>query len=112
MSMGLFGLGLGELAVIAGVGILFFGPSKIADMGKDLGGIAGGVKKASAEFKEAMEVSLEQADKEIEQRRIEKENQATPTSARSTTTTATTSNATSSEPDVSPSDAASQTTKE
>lgn len=112
VSMGLFGLGLGELAVIAGVGILFFGPSKIADMGKDLGGIAGGVKKASAEFKEAMEVSLEQADKEIEQRRIEKENQATPTSARSTTTTATTSNATSSEPDVSPSDAASQTTKE
>lgn len=73
ITMGLFGLGFPELAVIAGIGILIFGPSKIAGMGKDLGGIAGGVKKATAEFKEAMEDSLEEADREIERKKKEKE---------------------------------------
>lgn len=73
MTMGLFGLGFPELAVIAGIGILIFGPSKIAGMGKDLGGIAGGVKKATAEFKEAMEDSLEEADREIERKKKERE---------------------------------------
>lgn len=76
MTMGLFGLGFPELAVIAGIGILIFGPSKIAGMGKDLGGIAGGVKKATAEFKEAMEDSLEEADREIERKKKEKESNA------------------------------------
>lgn len=71
--MGLFGLGFPELAVIAAVGIFVFGPSKIAELGKDLGGIAGGVKKATSEFKDAMEESLEEADREIELKKIEKE---------------------------------------
>lgn len=73
VSMGLFGLGLPEIAVIACVGIFIFGPQKIADMGKDLGGLAGGVKKATSEFREAMEDSLADADKEIEERKVEKE---------------------------------------
>lgn len=73
VSMALFGLGLPEVFVIAGVGILIFGPNKIAELGKDLGGIAGGVKKASAEFKEAMQDSLDEADREIERKRIEKD---------------------------------------
>lgn len=74
--MGLFGLGAPELLVIAGVGILVFGPSKIADLGKDLGGIAGGVKKATADFKEAMEESLQEADREIERKKTEKNSAA------------------------------------
>lgn len=73
VKMGLFGLGFPELAVIAGIGILIFGPSKIAEMGKDLGGVAGGVKKATAEFKEAVQESLEEADREIERKQREKE---------------------------------------
>lgn len=78
--MGLFGLGLPELAVIAGVGIFIFGPNKIAEMGKDLGGLAGGLKKASSEFREAMQESLDEADREIEQKRTEKTAQAPNTS--------------------------------
>lgn len=70
--MGLFGLGLPELAVIGGIGILIFGPSKIVDMGKDLGGVAGSVKKASAEFQEAMSESIAEADAEIEERKSKK----------------------------------------
>jgi sec-independent protein translocase protein TatA len=72
VSMGLFGLGLPEIAVIAGVGILIFGPSKIATIGKDLGGIAGSVKKATSEFQEAMSDSLADADREIEERKMKK----------------------------------------
>jgi sec-independent protein translocase protein TatA len=72
VSMGLFGLGLPEVAVIAGVGILIFGPSKIASMGKDLGGIAGSVKKATSEFQEAMSDSLAEADREIEKKKMSK----------------------------------------
>jgi sec-independent protein translocase protein TatA len=35
--MGLFGLGAGELVVIAGVAVLVFGPSKLPELGKGLG---------------------------------------------------------------------------
>lgn len=77
--MGLFGLGIPELAVIAAVGIFIFGPGKIADMGKDLGGIAGGVKKATSEFKDAMQESLEDADRDIERKKIERESAANQT---------------------------------
>lgn len=73
VSMGLFGLGVPELVVIAGVGVLIFGPGKISEMGKELGGFAGGVKKATADFKEAMEESLEEADREIELKKLKKE---------------------------------------
>lgn len=36
-TMGLFGLGAGEIAVIAGVVAVIFGPSKLPDLGKSLG---------------------------------------------------------------------------
>jgi TatA/E family protein of Tat protein translocase len=70
VHMGLFGLGFPEIAVIAGVAALVFGPGKIAELGKDLGGIAGSVKKATVEFQEAMSESLEEADREIEQKKV------------------------------------------
>lgn len=72
-SMGLFGLGLPEIAVVAGVGIFLFGPKKIADMGKELGGIAGSVKKATSEFQSAMEESIKEADEELAQKKMDKE---------------------------------------
>jgi sec-independent protein translocase protein TatA len=71
VRMGLFGLGFPEIAVIAGVAALVFGPGKIAELGKDLGGIAGSVKKATVEFQEAMSESLEEADREIERKKAE-----------------------------------------
>lgn len=85
VTMGLFGLGAGELLVIAGLGVLVFGPSKISELGKDLGGIAGGVKKASAEFKDAMQESIEEADKEIEKKKLERESPAGTTTTVSST---------------------------
>ena len=35
--MGIFGLGLPEVAVIAGVAVVLFGPSKLPELGKNLG---------------------------------------------------------------------------
>ena len=45
--MGLFGLGLPEVAVIAGVAVLLFGPSKIPELGKALGKTVRGLQDAS-----------------------------------------------------------------
>ncbi|GAB0495537.1 hypothetical protein MMPV_006839 [Pyropia vietnamensis] len=72
VQMGLFGLGAPEIAVIVGVGLLLFGPKKLADYGKKAGSLAGDVKKATAEFREAMDESLSDADAEIEARRASK----------------------------------------
>jgi len=67
--MGLFGLGWGELAVIAAIGVLVFGPSKLTDAGKNLGSLAGTVKKASTEFQDAMQESLAEADRLIDEKK-------------------------------------------
>lgn len=37
VTMGLFGLGVGEILVIGGVVAVLFGPSKLPDLGKSLG---------------------------------------------------------------------------
>ena len=47
---GLFGLGLPEVAVIAGVAAVVFGPSRLPELGKDLGKTAKSFQKAAKEF--------------------------------------------------------------
>jgi len=55
--MGLFGLGLPELAVIGGVVALVFGPSKLPELGKAMGqtvkSFQGAAKEFEAELKSA-----------------------------------------------------------
>merc|ERR1711937_307599 len=57
-AMGLFGLGLPEVAVIAGVAVLLFGPSKIPELGKTLGKTVRGLQDATQEFKEELDAEL------------------------------------------------------
>jgi sec-independent protein translocase protein TatA len=47
---GLFGLGLPEIAVIAGVAALVFGPSKLPELGKGLGKTVKSFQTAAKEF--------------------------------------------------------------
>lgn len=60
---GLFGLGIPELAVIAGVAALIFGPSKLPELGKAAGETAKSFQVAAKEFnselKKGMEVCCE-----------------------------------------------------
>lgn len=55
MCQGLFGLGLPEIAVIAGVTALIFGPSKLPELGKGLGKTVKSFQTAAKEFKTELE---------------------------------------------------------
>lgn len=57
--MGLFGLGGPELAVIAGVAVLIFGPSKIPGLGKEVGKAAKSFQQAAKEFENELKSNAE-----------------------------------------------------
>jgi len=73
-TMGLFGLGWPEIAVIVVVGTLIFGPKKISELGKDLGKVVGSMKQATSEFSEGMEESLKEAEEKRRKEQSEEPN--------------------------------------
>ena len=48
--MNVFGIGLPEMAVIAAIGLLVFGPKRLPELGKTLGKTLRGFQNASQEF--------------------------------------------------------------
>lgn len=48
--MNVFGIGLPEMAVIAAIGLLVFGPKRLPELGKTLGKTLRGFQSASQEF--------------------------------------------------------------
>jgi sec-independent protein translocase protein TatA len=48
--MNIFGIGLPEMAVIAAIGLLVFGPKRLPELGKTLGRTLRGFQSASQEF--------------------------------------------------------------
>lgn len=59
---GLFGLGLPELAVIAGVTALIFGPSKLPELGKGLGKTVKSFQTAAKEFETELKAAASSED--------------------------------------------------
>eukprot|EP00471_Norrisiella_sphaerica_P004625 CAMPEP_0184488224 /NCGR_PEP_ID=MMETSP0113_2-20130426/10603_1 /TAXON_ID=91329 /ORGANISM="Norrisiella sphaerica, Strain BC52" /LENGTH=116 /DNA_ID=CAMNT_0026870733 /DNA_START=367 /DNA_END=717 /DNA_ORIENTATION=+ len=58
----LFGLGLPELLVIGGVAALIFGPSKLPELGKQLGSTAKSLGAAVKEFNEELKDELKEGE--------------------------------------------------
>jgi sec-independent protein translocase protein TatA len=70
--MNVFGIGLPELAVIAAIGLLVFGPKRLPELGRTLGRTLKGFQSASREFEQEFRqaidtetVNLTTVDREI-----------------------------------------------
>lgn len=65
VCQGLFGLGLPEVAVIAGVAALIFGPSKLPELGKSLGKTVKSFQTAANEFTEELKAGMSDDPKKL-----------------------------------------------
>ena len=57
--MNIFGIGLPEMAVIAAIGLLVFGPKRLPELGKTLGKTLRGFQTASQEFEQEFRGALQ-----------------------------------------------------
>jgi sec-independent protein translocase protein TatA len=62
--MNIFGIGLPELAVIAAIALIVFGPKRLPEMGRSLGRTLRGFQGASQEFEKAFRLGLQPEDGE------------------------------------------------
>lgn len=60
--MNIFGIGLPEMAVIAAIALLVFGPKRLPEMGKTLGRTLKGFQSASQEFEKEFRTALRTED--------------------------------------------------
>jgi sec-independent protein translocase protein TatA len=67
--MNFFGIGLPELAVIAAIGLLVFGPKRLPELGKTLGRTLKGFQSASTEFEREFRASLVTPDSDPQDER-------------------------------------------
>ena len=59
--MNFFGIRLPEMAVIAAIGLLVFGPKRLPELGKTLGRTLKGFQSASTEFEKEFRTAMEPA---------------------------------------------------
>ena len=63
--MNVFGVGLPELAVIAAIGLLVFGPKRLPELGKTLGRTLKGFQSASSEFEKEFRKAVDTVESEV-----------------------------------------------
>ena len=56
--MNIFGVGLPEIAVIAAIGLVIFGPKRLPELGRTLGKGLKGLQKASSEFESELQQAM------------------------------------------------------
>ncbi len=60
--MNVFGIGLPEMAVIAAIGLLVFGPKRLPELGKTLGRTLKGFQSASQDFEKEFRSAMAPAE--------------------------------------------------
>ena len=65
--MNIFGIGLPEMAVIAAIGLLVFGPKRLPELGKTLGRTLKGFQSASKEFEQEFRKAVDTVEAEVSQ---------------------------------------------
>lgn len=60
--MNIFGIGLPEMAVIAAIGLLVFGPKRLPELGRTLGRTLKGFQSASSEFEKEFRTAIATAE--------------------------------------------------
>ena len=65
--MNVFGIGLPEIAVIAALALLVFGPKRLPELGRTLGKTLKGFQTASTEFEREIQKAMADPDKDSEQ---------------------------------------------
>jgi sec-independent protein translocase protein TatA len=63
--MNIFGIGLPEMAVIAAIGLLVFGPKRLPELGKTLGRTLRGFQSASKGFEEEFRRAVDTVEAEV-----------------------------------------------
>ena len=56
--MNIFGVGLPEIAVIAGLALVIFGPKRLPELGRTLGKTLKGLQSASTEFESEIKKAM------------------------------------------------------
>jgi len=60
--MNVFGIGLPEIAVIAGIALIVFGPKRLPELGRTLGKTLKGLQSASNEFESEIKKAMSETD--------------------------------------------------
>ena len=73
--MNIFGVGLPEIAVIAALALVIFGPKKLPELGKSLGKTIKSLQKASSEFESELKKVVADPEEMISSNDLETKNQ-------------------------------------
>ena len=72
--MNIFGVGLPEIAVIAGLALVIFGPKRLPELGRTIGKTLKGLQSASNEFEREIKNAIEDDDESSNENIVDKEN--------------------------------------
>ena len=66
--MNIFGIGLPEIAVIAGIALVIFGPKRLPELGRNLGKTLKGLQSASTEFEREIQNAMNESNESQEKK--------------------------------------------
>ena len=71
--MNIFGVGLPEIAIIAGLVLVIFGPKRLPELGRTIGKTLKGLQSASTEFEREIKNAMKE-DESSNENIVDKEN--------------------------------------